>query len=66
MPDQQIKDFIAQKVPVEINHTNVNGAWLWAIQVAETDFWLEAYNSVEKAVKFCTRNQLPYKLVGKN
>ncbi len=58
--DQQIEDFLTQKSPVEIHHTNENGAWLWAIKGVGTDLWLDAYLSEEKAVKFCIKHQLPY------
>jgi hypothetical protein len=65
MPEQQIKDFIARRVPVEIYHTHENGSWLWAVQVAGTNFWLDAHRTVEKSIKYCSKNQLPYKILDK-
>jgi len=62
--DQEIKNLVRQKTPVEIYHTNENGAWLWAINSVGTNIWLESYLTEEKAVKFCIRNQLPYTIKG--
>ncbi|HWJ02786.1 MAG TPA: hypothetical protein VNU93_03840 [Verrucomicrobiae bacterium] len=62
--EQQIKDLVAKRLPVEIYHTNENGSWLWAIAGVGTNTWLDAYLSEEKAVKFCIKHQLPYTVRG--
>ena len=62
---QQADLYIQQKVSIEIYHTDEFGhEWLWAIQVAGTDFWLGGYRDRGRAIKECEENGLPIERVG--
>lgn len=51
----QIKAFIKANSPVVIYHNNENGDWVWAVAVKGTDFWLSAFRTKKRAVKYCKR-----------
>jgi len=41
---------------VEIIYTNETGQWLYAVQFAGTDMWLNAFETNELAVEYCNDN----------
>ena len=51
------KDAIAfaaiENLNVWLNYNNETGDWQWSIQVADTDFWLDSFDTKEQAEKLC-------------
>lgn len=58
---EQIKQYIKDKVEVFINYNNENGKWVYAVQVKNTDFWLDAFKTREKAIEYINKNGLVLK-----
>jgi len=40
---------------VEIIHTNETGKWLWAIQMYDTDVWIDAFYTRDDAIRHCEK-----------
>lgn len=57
----QIKQYIKDKAEVDINYNNENGKWVYAVQVINTDFWLDAFKTREKAIEYINKNGLVLK-----
>lgn len=53
--DEHIKAYLNQKVDVNINYNNDTGKWLYAVEVLNTDFWLDAFESKDLADEFCNK-----------
>jgi hypothetical protein len=58
---EQIKQYIKDKAEVFINYNNENGEWIYAVQVINTDFWLNAFKTREKAIEYINKNGLVLK-----
>lgn len=54
-----LKSYIKQKSPVVVYQNNENGSIVWAVRVDGTDFWLNAFEHKEDAMRFCERYKLP-------
>ena len=57
----QIKQYIKDKAEVDINYNNENGKWVYAVQVINTDFWLDTFKTREKAIEYINKNGLVLK-----
>jgi beta-galactosidase GanA len=61
--DQKTADLIREYLE---NHTNViiwhnnetAGFWYWSVVVVATDFWLDSFDTKDKAIKYCEDNEL--------
>lgn len=40
---------------VEIIHTNEIGEWFWAVQILNTEIWLDAFDFEQDAVEYCEK-----------
>ena len=56
--EQQIQRYIESRSRVWINHNNETGAWVYAVQVCGTDFWLDAFDTEDEAKKYIQENML--------
>jgi hypothetical protein len=57
--ERELASYLARHVDVNLIHTDENGEWLWAIEVAESPgFWLDSYPEKKRAIAFCKRHQL--------
>lgn len=52
------KNYIKQKSPVVVYQNDENGSIVWAVRVHGTDFWLNAFEHKEEAMRFCEENDL--------
>lgn len=54
-----IREYLENHVNVIIYHNNETaGFWYWSIVIADTDFWLESFNTKEDAIKYCEDHEL--------
>ena len=57
----RIATYLADRVGVEILRTDEldKGQWVYAVAVADTDFWLEAFPTEDEAIAYCNLHHLP-------
>ncbi len=61
---QVIQEHLDKKSAVKIRFNNENGSWVWAIQVLDDpEFWLDAFSTLDEAVSFCQKYDLPCQTV---
>lgn len=61
--DKQLKQYIKDKVPVTIVHSNELGNKIFGVVVVDSDdFWLGGFTEFSNAIKFCKDNELPIKM----
>jgi len=61
MYEAEWNDFMDRRVPVTVRFRDD----LWAVTVNEDpEFWLDAFEDQEEAIRFCRDNDLPYATEG--
>lgn len=45
---------------VWINYNNEIGIWLYSIQLASAELWIDSFETEEEAVSFCDKHELIY------
>ena len=43
---------------VEIVHSNETGKWVYAVCVADDDFWLDSFETEKEALEYIAKNNL--------
>lgn len=51
---------LEQKTPVEIYHNDESGEFKWAVQLINTDFWVDCFLTKDEAINFCEDEDLSF------
>lgn len=60
--ERMIQDYIDKKsqVIIFVNNELDPLLWVYSVQVKDTDFWLDTFDTKAEAVSFCEKKGLPY------
>ena len=54
----QIRRYLLTKAPVIIVYNNEAGDWQWSVCVEGTNFWLNSFETLEEAERYCNKHGL--------